>query len=199
MYIISRMRYSTEHKKETRERIVRAASRQFRQRGGKGVAIADLMSKLNLTHGGFYKHFDSKQELLAEAIARGFDETEAGFIEAVSKAKPGTELKMIIKHYLSLEHCANPAEGCPVAALTSEIVRYPRAVRVEIDRAIQQRMKRLARFLPGTTEKEREQNCLVLFSGMVGALNVARAAVDPESRKRILEASKEFYIKAFCN
>ena len=78
-------------------------------------------------------------------------------------------------------------------------MRYPRAVRVEIDRAIQQRMKRLARFLPGTTEKEREQNCLVLFSGMVGALNVARAAVDPESRKRILEASKEFYIKAFCN
>ncbi len=57
----------------------------------------------------------------------------------------------------------------------------------------------MAKFLPGATSKERERNCLVLFSGMVGTLNVARAAADPESRKAILEASREFYIKAFCN
>ncbi len=74
---------------------MRAASRHFRRRGGKGLAIADLMSKVELTHGGFYKHFDSKQQLLAEAIAKGFDETEAEFIEAIGKAKPGSELKMI--------------------------------------------------------------------------------------------------------
>jgi len=193
------VRYSAEHKKKTRERIVRAASRHFRRRGGKGLAIADLMSKVELTHGGFYKHFDSKQQLLAEAIAKGFDETEAEFIEAIGKAKPGSELKMIIEHYLSLEHCSNPADGCPVAALSSEIARYPRAIRIEIDQAIQERMRRMAKFLPGATSKERERNCLVLFSGMVGTLNVARAAADPESRKAILEASREFYIKAFCN
>src|SRR5712692_3442087 len=162
------MRYSTEHKKETRERIVRAASRQFRQRGGKGVAIADLMSKLNLTHGGFYKHFDSKQELLAEAIAKGFDETETGFLNAIDKAKPGGELKAIIERYLSLEHCSNPAEGCPMAALSSEISRYPRAIRVEIERAMQNRIKQMAKFLPGATAKERERNCLVLLCGMMG-------------------------------
>ncbi len=178
---------------------MRAASRHFRRRGGKGLAIADLMSKVELTHGGFYKHFDSKQQLLAEAIAKGFDETEAEFIEAIGKAKPGSELKMIIEHYLSLEHCSNPADGCPVAALSSEIARYPRAIRIEIDQAIQERMRRMAKFLPGATSKERERNCLVLFSGMVGTLNVARAAADPESRKAILEASREFYIKAFCN
>ena len=111
--------------------------------------------------------------------------------------KPGAELKMIIEHYLRLEHCSNPGAGCPMAALSSEIARYPRAVRVEIDRAMQRRIKRLARFLPGKTGKERERNCLVLMSGMVGALNVARAAVDQKSRKAILDASKEFYIKAF--
>src|SRR5712691_9779483 len=136
------MRYSADHKKETRDRIVREASRHFRRRGGKGLAIADLMRKLELTHGGFYKHFDSKQELLAEAIAKGFDETEAGLMDAIGNAKPGSELKTIIEHYLSLEHCANPAEGCPVAALASEIARYPRAIRVEIDRAMQNRIKR---------------------------------------------------------
>jgi TetR/AcrR family transcriptional regulator, transcriptional repressor for nem operon len=193
------MRYSTEHKQETRERIVRAAARQFRRRGGKGLAIADLMRELDLTHGGFYKHFASKQQLLAEAIAKGFEETEAGFSDAVAKAPPGSELKMIIEHYLSLAHCSNAGTGCPMAALASEIARYPRAVRVEINRAMQRRAKRLASFMPGKTEKERERNCLVLLSGMVGTINLARATMDKESRDAILEASRDFYIDAFCN
>ena len=174
---------------------MRAAARQFCRPEGKGSAIADLMRELGLTHGGFYKHFDSKQQLLAEAITKGFEEMEAG--NAVRKAKPGTELKAIIEHYLSPEHCANRGAGCPIAALSSEIARYPRAVRIEIDRAMQRRIKRLAGFLPGKTWKQRERNCRVLMSGMVGALDLARAAVDQKSRKAILDASKEFYIKAF--
>jgi TetR/AcrR family transcriptional repressor of nem operon len=193
------MRYSAEHKQETRDRIVSAASRQFRRRGRKGLVISELMRELDLTHGGFYKHFDSKQQLLAEAISRGFDETESGFMAAVSQATPGTELKMIIEHYLSLGHCANPADGCPAAALASDMARYPRAVRLEINRAMQKRTKRMAQFMPGATVKERERNWLVLISGMMGAVNLARATVDPESRKHILDVSKEFYIKAFCN
>src|SRR5215510_14848781 len=154
------MRYSAEHKQETRKRIVRAAARQFCRRGGKALAIADLMRVLGLTHGGFYKQFDSKQQLLAEAISVGFDEMETGILDAVSKTKPGAELKLIIEHYLRLEHCSNPGAVCLLAALSSEIARYPRAVRVEIDRAMQRRIKRLARFLPGRTGKERERNCL---------------------------------------
>jgi TetR/AcrR family transcriptional regulator, transcriptional repressor for nem operon len=193
------MRYSTEHKEETRERIVRTASRHLRRRGGKGVAIADLMSKLDLTHGGFYKHFDSKQELLVEAIAKAFEETELRFTEAVSKAKPGTELRTLIEHYLSLEHCSNAGEGCPMAALASEISRFPRSVRAEIDRAIKGRVKRVARFMPGATEKERERNCMALLSGLIGTVSVARAVVEPEVRKAVLDASKDFYIKSFCN
>ena len=193
------MRYSTEHKQETRERIVRTASRHFRRRGGKGVGIAELMSKLDLTHGGFYKHFNSKEELLVEAIAKAFDETETRFNEAVSKAKPGTELKTLIENYLSPEHCSNSADGCPMAALASEISRFPRAVRAEIDRAIKRRVKRVAGLLPGATEKERERNCMALLSGLIGTVSVARAVVDPEVRKAVLDASKAFYIKSFCN
>lgn len=192
------MRYSAEHKQETRERIVRTASRHFRRRGEGGVGIADLMSKLKLTHGGFYKHFESKDELLTEAILKAFEETETGLMEAVTKAKPGNELRMIIDHYLDLDHCGNPAGGCPVAALVSEIGRYPRPVRLEINKAMRDRTTKLARFLPGKTEKERERNCLVLISGMVGAVNLARATVDPERRKTILDAARDFYLKAFC-
>ncbi len=193
------MRYSAEHKQATRERIVRTASRHFRKHGGKGVAITDLMSKLDLTHGGFYKHFDSKEQLLAEAIAEAFDETESRFTEAVSKGKPGTELKTLIENYLSVEHCARPDQGCPMAALASEIGRFPRAVRAEIDRAIKRRVKRTARFLPGANERERERNCMALLSGLIGTVSVARAVVDPEVRRAVLEASRDFYIKSFCN
>jgi len=192
------MRYSAQQKQETRERIVRAASQHFRRRGWDGVAIADLMSKLDLTHGGFYRHFDSKEHLFAEAIAKGFEEITAKFKGAVEKAPPGGELKVIIEQYLSPEHCANPDRGCPMAALASEIARYPRAVRAKIDRAMRDQVKKIAKFLPGATEEERQRNCLALLSGMCGALTLARAVADKETRQNILQAAREFYIKAFC-
>src|SRR4030095_16114653 len=186
------MRYSAEHKQETRQRIVRAAARRFCRRGGKALAISDLMRVLGLTHGGFYKHFDSKQQLLAEAIS-GFDEMEAGVVDAVSKAKPGAELKMIIEHYLRLESCSNPGAGCPMAALSSEIARYPRPVRVEIDRAMRRRIKRLARFLPGKTGKERERNCLVLMSGW-WAPRTWLARQSTRSRARLFSTPRRSFI-----
>src|SRR5690348_4364118 len=112
------MRYSAEHKQETRERIVRAASRHFRRHGREGVAIADLMRKLNLTHGGFYRHFGSKEQLYVEAFERALEETRRAMMQAAAK-QPGAELRAAIEHYLSLDHCSNPADGCPVAALSS--------------------------------------------------------------------------------
>src|SRR5258705_6424468 len=96
--IRSVMRYSAEHKQETRNRIVRAAARQFCRPEGKGSAIADLMRELGLTHGGFYKHFDSKQQLLAEAITKGFEEMEAG--NAVRKAKPASPVNTGSSHFV---------------------------------------------------------------------------------------------------
>ena len=192
------MRYTPEHKNETRERIVSAASRHFRRRGGKGVAIADLMSNLDLTHGGFYRHFDNKEQLIVEAVAKGFEDVRANFLAAVKEAPPADQLKAFIEQYLSLDHCANPADGCPIAALASEVARYPRTLRVKMGRAVQEHIETLARFMPGATEEERERNCFVLVSGMSGALTVARTTADPELRKTILQAAKEFYIKAFC-
>jgi len=191
------MRYSAQQKQETRERIVRAASQHFRRRGWDGVAIADLMSKLDLTHGGFYRHFDSKEHLFAEAVTKGFEEVRAK-LKHVADEQPGAELKAIIEGYLSFEHCANPAEGCPVAALAPEIARQPHAVRVKIDRAVRDYFERVAKFLPGTTENERQRNALVLFSGMAGALSLARTVADKEMRQSILQAAREFYIKTFC-
>jgi TetR/AcrR family transcriptional repressor of nem operon len=192
------MRYPREQKEQTHARLVQAASRRFRGRGGEGVTIGDLMGELKLTHGGFYRHFNSKEQLFAEAVARGFAETEARMISALAQAKPGSELKTLIERYLSLEHCAQPAEGCPAAALAGEMARHSRPVRLRFEAAIHAHASRLLKFLPGTSEEEKRRNALVLFSGMAGAMTMARAVADEKLRQNILDAAREFYVGAFC-
>jgi TetR/AcrR family transcriptional repressor of nem operon len=190
------MRYSAEHKQETRERIVHAASRRFR-RAGAGVGIGQLMQALKLTHGGFYRHFRSKDVLLREAVTSAFGEMGTRLQRAVQNAPPERKLRALIETYLSDAHCANSAGGCPMAALISEAHRYPRSVRAAIGGAIEEIASLTARLMPGTTAEERRQQALVLFSGMAGTLAVARAVTDPELRRTILEAARKTYLEAF--
>jgi len=194
----STMRYPATHKEETRGRIIRAASRRFRGRGENNVAIADLMQELKLTHGGFYKHFSSKQDLFVESIENAFQESAQMLLEAAKRARPGAELKSIIETYLSPEHCGSASEGCPVAALASEVARHPRPVRLRFDKAIRDHARRFLKYLPGSTEAEKMRHFAVLFSGMAGVLSVARAVADDGMRQRILQGAKEFYIRSFC-
>lgn len=191
------MRYLPDHKERVRERIVQAASRRFRRRGSEGVSIADLMRDLKLTHGGFYRHFKGKEELFNEAFVAGVAQTRAR-MDAAAAAAPGRELEAIITTYLSPPHCENPAEGCPIAALTTEIARHPRGTRAVFDQVIRSHAAEFARYVPGATEAERERTSMVLFAGMAGALNVARAATDEPLRRAILDQARTFYIQALC-
>jgi TetR/AcrR family transcriptional repressor of nem operon len=197
-YIILRMRYPAEHKEETRERIVQAASRRFR-RAGAGVGIGQLMKTLKMTHGGFYRHFKSKDDLVVQALAKGFQEMRARMAAGIAKAPPGRELEVIIETYLSEQHCADAADGCPVAALAAEIGRQPRAVRAAFDREVQQVATTMSRFMTGATEEDRRRKAGVLFSGMSGTLAVARAVSDDHLRRTILSAARKIYIEAFAS
>ena len=190
------MRYPAEHKEETRERIVHAASRRFR-RGGAGVGIGQLMKALNLTHGGFYRHFKSKDDLFAEALTKAFDEMRARMGAAIATARPGRELQTIIETYLSDEHCVDPAGGCPVAALSQEVGRHSPAVRKTFDRSVQDVALAMAKFMRGQTESDRRRNAGVLFSGMAGTLSLARAVSDEQLRRNILAAARRIYLEAF--
>ena len=101
------MRYPPEHKDRVRDRIVRAAARRFRGRGSEGVAIAELMGDLDLTHGGFYRHFRGKEDLFSEAFLAAAAETRERLRRAAEGAPRGRELEAIITTYLSAGHCAN--------------------------------------------------------------------------------------------
>jgi TetR/AcrR family transcriptional repressor of nem operon len=192
------MRYPAKHKQETRKRIVRAAARRFRSRGSRGVGIGDLMRDLHLTHGGFYRHFESKEELFAEAFSQGADETYRKIAAAIEEAPPGGQVKALIDTYLDIEHCDNPAEGCPVAALAVELARRPpnSRARTAFERELKERTRNMARFIPGSNEEERLSKTRGLISGMAGTLTIARVLTDKRQRMRFLDDAKKFYLNA---
>jgi len=192
------MRYSAEHKKDTRERIVRAAARRFRSRGTEGAAIADLMRDLQMTHGGFYRHFASKEDLLVAAFGEDRNGISGKIASSVERAPKGGEVKALIDAYLDIEHCDNAAEGCPVAALATELARRPprSRARVAFEKILKERTRRMAKYMPGATEEEREAKARMLMSGMAGTLTIARVLTDEAARRRFLESAKKFYLDA---
>src|ERR1043165_945698 len=123
------MRYEPEHKEQTRERIVRNASRKLRAEGLSGPGVASVMKASGLTVGGFYKHFRSKEELLAEAIANGFSEFSEKVFASLQSVAPENRWKEVVRWYLSPEHCNHPDTGCPVVTLAPEIARTKLPVR----------------------------------------------------------------------
>jgi TetR/AcrR family transcriptional regulator, transcriptional repressor for nem operon len=191
------MRYPPEHKDRVRQRIVAAASRRFRGRGSEDVPIADLMSELRLTHGGFYRHFKGKEHLFNEAFLAAATETQSRMRTAAEQAPPGQELEAVVTKYLSAGHCENPSQGCPIAALAAEISRHPKSTRTTLARAIRSSAAGIARFMPGQTAAERERTAIVLFASMAGTLTLARAIADEALRRDMLATAREFYLTSF--
>lgn len=126
------MRYEPEHKTRTRELIVRNAARKLRAEGLSGPGVASVMKASGLTVGGFYKHFRSKDELLAAAIAQGFSEFDDTVYFSLQDIPHEDRWKEIVRRYLSLDHCDHPETGCPVAALAPEVARAKVTVRRRI-------------------------------------------------------------------
>jgi TetR/AcrR family transcriptional repressor of nem operon len=190
------MRYPADHKQQTRERIVRAASRRFRSRGTEGAAIAELMRDLRLTHGGFYRHFGSKEGLVAEAFEVALKEWSDRAVAAIGKAPKGAEMQALIDSYLDPAHCADIAGGCPIAALASEVARRPKGSRGPFLQALRAHIRRMEQYVPGRTVEERRQKTIALFTGMAGTLTVARAFTDEQDRRAILDGARKFYLAA---
>ena len=192
------MRYPVEQKGETHERIVDAAARSFRELGFDGQGVAQLMKDLGLTHGGFYRHFESKEDLFVDAITRGFQEAADRMLAAAARAPQGKKLRAIIEHYLSVEHLEDPGGGCVLATLAAEIARQRPALRARVNAVMKAYRERLLPFFPGNDDAEKRRQFIVLFPGMAGVLMTARAMTDAAARQETLAAAKHFYIGAFA-
>jgi TetR/AcrR family transcriptional regulator, transcriptional repressor for nem operon len=179
------VRVTREQAAANREKILEVAGTLFRERGFDGIGVADIMKRAGLTHGGFYGHFASKDDLAAEITARVLG--RAGWPERLTgKANPSYE--EIVRAYLSPRHRDNPGTGCLFAALGADVIRQPRRVRRAFTEGFRARVEALRHLVTRRSAAAQREKALATIAGLVGALMLARAVDDPKLSDEILDA-----------
>ncbi len=190
------MRYAQEHKAKTRQKILKAAARLFREFGYDGVGVDAIMAEAGLTAGGFYAHFPSKRVLFDEALATASE--AGGMAQAAATKSAGADesgrLRLMIKNYLSRQHRDQVADGCPLPALTPDAARGGETSRENYERQLLQFVNRLEALLPEGTAARRDI-ALALMAQCVGGLMLARAVKDERLSERILKACRQAALK----
>ena len=181
------MKVSREQAAQHRERILEAAAQRFRERGFEGIGVADLMKEAGLTHGGFYGHFSSKDDLIAEACARALAQSLARWHKVADRAS-GDPLSALAGAYLTSSHRDNPGAGCVLAALGPDVSRQGPAVRHSVTGYVRSACDLLAKLVPGKSKAARRQEAISTWATLVGAIVIARAVDDPALSQEILDA-----------
>ena len=180
------MRVTREQAAANREKVLHLAGTLFRQHGFDGIGVADIMKRAGLTHGGFYGQFSSKDDLAAEACARVLG--NEGWVERLT-GTPTPSLGALIRAYLSADHRDDPGHGCLMAAVGSDVVRQPRAVRRAFTDGFRARLDAVLKLVPGRSADARRKRALATMAGLVGALILSRAVDDPKLSDEILHAA----------
>ncbi|MGH9500675.1 MAG: TetR/AcrR family transcriptional regulator [Terriglobales bacterium] len=191
------MRYRPGHKAETHQKIVQDAARRVRAEGLDGAAVAAVMRDTGLTHGGFYKHFGSKDDLLVESFREAFREMADTLVQAAEQAPPGEAWKAIVKAYLRAEHCEHPERGCPLAALAPELARVNKRMKPQIVAELANYKRRMLPFMPGRRSAEKEGAFFAIFSTIIGAIEIARLLPDPAMQEKVLAGARDFLLRSF--
>ena len=191
------MRYPPEHKAEVHQKIVKDASRRIRNEGVTGAAVSAVMQDAGLTHGGFYKHFESKDELLMESLSEAFQDIADRLVHAAEQSPPETAWKAIVKTYLSLEYCDHVEYGCPLPALAPELARTDQAMKPRIFEELKKYRSRMLPFMPGPRIADKESAFFAIFSTMVGAVEIARMLPEPMMRQKVLASARDLLLRSF--
>jgi TetR/AcrR family transcriptional repressor of nem operon len=181
------MRVTREHFLENREKILAAASRLFREKGYEAVGVADVMKAAGLTHGGFYGHFKSKEDLFAQAT-RGSGAVAEDWGRMVKNGGPGA-LEAIARQYLNDKHCKGVGAGCLIAALGPEIARQPEGSRGAVTGHVKGLVEALTPAAPGATEAERRRHAIAAYASWIGAMVLARISDDEAFSREVREAA----------
>jgi TetR/AcrR family transcriptional regulator, transcriptional repressor for nem operon len=181
------MKVSREQAARNRERILDAAAQLFRERGFDGIGVADLMKEAGLTHGGFYGHFSSKDDLIAQASAHELTRSLAHWSQVGERAS-GDWLSAIASAYLTSTHRDNPGAGCVLAALGPDVSRQGPAVRRAVTDYVRSVVDLLVRLVPGTSKAARRRKAISTYATVVGAMVLARAVDDRALSQEILDA-----------
>jgi len=186
-------RTANSRKEDTHERIVQAAARAIRRHGYRGVGVADVMKEAGLTHGGFYAHFKSRDDMIVEALARAGADSSAAITRATQarQARGVGAFRAFVDSYLSEAHLASIDTGCPVAALGCDMARQTGAVRQASAQRVERLIARVRETLPGATHA----TAAVIVGTLVGSLQLARALGDNAEGRAVLAAARRALIQ----
>ena len=191
------MGYSKAQKARTHKRIVAIASRRFREKGFAGFGIAELMKEAGLTVGGFYKHFDSRDDLVAEAVNSAFGGWKRR-VDAAKSSGPPMSYEKLIDDYLSEAHRDNPGTGCAFSAMAPEIARSDKRTRSLTSEQARNDIQLIATLLPGKDKSTARSQAILTFSALVGAMSLARAVSDEALSREILKTVRK-HLKRFAS
>jgi TetR/AcrR family transcriptional repressor of nem operon len=184
------MKVSKEQAAKNRQAILDQAGRMLRERGLEGTGVVDVMAAAGFTHGGFYGHFDSKDDLMAKACQEIFDEKCQLWERRLQEGDP---LSVMAAAYLTREHLQDPATGCPVVSLASDAGRLKGPVRDAFGAGLARLLEVMSSKLPGRSAKARRQKAILALATMVGTMTMARSVAQPELAEEILTATRAAY------
>ncbi|WP_345814503.1 TetR/AcrR family transcriptional regulator [Paraburkholderia sp. PREW-6R] len=184
------MKKSKAETAETRRRIVEVAAREFRANGIHATGLNELMAQCGLTRGGFYRHFDSKEHLVAEAFESGIATLMADLEAAARQGDESDGFRSIVARYVGAHHRDNIAGGCPLAGMGSELVRSDNDTRAVASQGIHAFVDMLATRKDGEHPDEARSDAMFALAAMIGAVTLARILVEPADSQSALQSVK---------
>ena len=176
------MKVSREQMAENRRRILDVASRLFKDKGFDAVSVAEVMKTAGLTHGGFYGHFTSKDDLVAQSLARALAADSVG----------NGEFSDFVRSYLAPRHRDNPGNGCPTAGLAAAIRHQTPAAKGAMTEGLRTQIARIEQALPDDGAVDKRRAAIGSWAAMIGAVILARAVDDPELSDEVLEQTRDW-------
>ncbi len=181
------MRYDSDHKAQTRERVLKEAAAAIRSEGVDRIGVAQVMARAGLTHGGFYAHFASKDDLVTQAIEYMFEDRYAAFFADIDDVDPRVALTRFVDRYLSMRHRDAPEHGCPVPVLAGQVAHLPDAARTRFRLALDRLTGGVASLLERTGAADAKTTAAAVIAEMVGAVALARVELDDGRADRLLQ------------
>jgi len=184
------MRYDAEHKQRTREKVLKAAAKAIRSKGPDRIGVAEVMADAGLTHGGFYAHFESKDDLVAAAIEKMLEDSRNRLRHETEARPPAEGLRCYIDFYLSAAHRDARRAGCPIAALASDLPRMSVSARKQFASGSEGLVSSLATLLQAIGRKDPVAEARSSFAELLGSLALARMESDEQRSDEILASSR---------
>ena len=180
------MGHSQAEKLRTHQRILNIAAKRLREEGLAGVGVGDVMKEAGLTVGGFYKHFRSRDALVADAVGSCLGSWRRR-LDAAKSGGPSFSYEKLVDDYLTPAHRDEPGTGCVISALGGEIPRSGKQARALVAEQIRNNVELIAGLLLGTNKRERRRKAILTYSALIGAMTLARAVPDDRFSREILK------------